>query len=49
MAKFDRLVITGEQREKIDMHALARVILRLARLRLCQAEAQQDKSGKAAP
>lgn len=37
MAKFDRLVITGDQRDAIDVHNMARVIIRLARLRLRRA------------
>jgi len=45
MPKYDRLVISGKQREHIDASALARVILLLARrwLRRSMSEEQQAK------
>ena len=50
MAKYDRLVISGEQLKEIDAGAIARVIIMLARrlLRNSGKESQQETSEEGA-
>lgn len=48
MAKFDRLVIYGEQQPESDVSAIARVIIMLARLRLRRSAQQQQTTDKEA-
>lgn len=50
MAKFDRLVIFGDQLKEIDVDAMARVVILLARRRLRRiaGEAEQATNGEAA-
>jgi hypothetical protein len=50
MAKFDRLIVLGEQQAEIDANAVARVVIMLARrwLRRSTGETQQADNGEVA-
>lgn len=48
MAKFDRLVISGEQQPNIDASIIARVIIMLARLRLRKVSKERASTNEGA-
>lgn len=49
MAKYDKLIITGELRKELDAHAMSRVILLLARQMLRARTTDKDTADEQEP